>query len=239
MLLKLEEKRFAGGGAVLGNLQLELGEGEFLALLGPSGAGKTTLLRILAGLDTKFSGALEHHGTSPRLGYLFQEARLMPWLTARQNVSLVVDGDTDRASAALESVGLAEAAQRYPHQLSGGMQRRVALARALVGEPQLLLLDEPFVSLDQPNAAELRSQLLAYWQRARPTIVLVSHDLREALTLADRVCFLGGSPAGLVHEVRPSMEHPRDPDGMALRELFERLLVEHPRLLSGELGEGL
>lgn len=238
MLLKLDEKRFADGAAVLGSLRLELSEGEFLALLGPSGAGKTTLLRILAGLDTRFSGRLEHAGDLPRLGYLFQEARLMPWLTARQNVSLVVDEDADRAMAALESVGLAEAAQRYPHQLSGGMQRRVALARALVGEPQLLLLDEPFVSLDRPNAEELRSQLLAYWQRARPTIVLVSHDLREALTLADRLCFLGDSPAGLVHELIPSLEHPRDPDGLALRGILEKLLREHPRLLSGELGPG-
>ncbi len=162
----------------------------------------------------------------------------MPWLTARQNVSLVVDGDAERAMAALERVGLADAAGRYPHQLSGGMQRRVALARALVGEPELLLLDEPFVSLDKPNADELRSQLLAYWQSARPSIVLVSHDLREALTLADRVCFLGGSPAGLVHELRPSLAHPRDPDGDGLRGLLEALLAEHPRLLSGELGPG-
>lgn len=237
--LDVEEKRFGGGDPVLGSLSLALPDGEFIALLGPSGAGKTTLLRMLAGLDEDYRGSLVADGPDPgrtRLGYLFQEARLMPWLTALQNLVLVT-GDEVRARAALASVGLGAVADRYPHQLSGGMQRRVALARAVVCEPRLLLLDEPFVSLDQPNAAALRGQLLEHWRQSRPTVVLVSHDLDEALELADRVVFLGGHPATVVHEEPVTLKRPREARGDALSALRGRLLERHPELLRGQVGD--
>lgn len=235
--LALDEKRFAGAPApVLENLEFALAPGEFVALLGPSGAGKTTILRILAGLDKAFSGRLDGAAQSLRLGYLFQDARLMPWLSAVDNVALVVNGDRDRARAALDAVDLTDAADRYPHQLSGGMQRRAALARAIVHEPQLLLLDEPFVSLDQPAATQLQAQLLGYWERQRPTIVLVSHNLDEAIALADRVLFLGGRPTGLVHEERVELSRPRGERSVEVAALRERLLAVNPQLLAGGMG---
>ena len=236
--LDVEEKRF-GSDAVLGRLSLHLPAGEFIALLGPSGAGKTTLLRMLAGLDEDYRGELvtEDEGAQrPSLGFLFQEARLMPWLTALQNLALVT-GDAERAAEALESVGLVEAANRYPHQLSGGMQRRIALARAVVCAPRLLLLDEPFVSLDQPGAAALRGQLLEHWRQSGPTVVLVSHDLDEALELADRIVFLGGRPATVVHEEPVTLARPRNGCRDALAELRRGLLDRHPELLRGQVGE--
>jgi NitT/TauT family transport system ATP-binding protein len=236
--LEVEEKRF-GSDVVLGRLSLHLPDGEFIALLGPSGAGKTTLLRMLAGLDRDFRGELvtdSEAAQGPACGFLFQEARLMPWLTALKNLALVT-GDEERARAALASVGLAEAADRYPHQLSGGMQRRVALARAVVCEPRLLLLDEPFVSLDQPNAATLRGQLLEHWRQSRPTVVLVSHDLDEALELADRIVFLGGRPATVVHEEPVTLTRPRDSRDATLSGLRRRLLERHPELLRGQVGD--
>ena len=235
--LGVREKRFGvDSPPVLGELRLDVGEGGFTALLGPSGSGKTTILRLLAGLDDEFEGERQTKGAKPRVGFLFQEARLMPWLTALENVALVVAGDRDRAQEALASVSLDDAQKLYPHQLSGGMQRRVALARAIVGRPELLLLDEPFVSLDQPNTQLLQELLLAYWVRERPAIVLVSHDLDEALTLADRVLFLGGSPARVVLDEVVDLDRPRGASSPGVRKCRETLLSAHPGLLSGVLG---
>ena len=160
----------------------------------------------------------------------------MPWMTALQNVALVVDGDRKRAVEALEAVALGEAVDRYPHQLSGGMQRRVALARAIVHRPQVMLLDEPFVSLDRPNAEQLQELLLAYWAEEAPTVVLVSHDLDEALVLADRLVFLGGNPATPVLDEPVGLERPRAPGSTALIARREALLAANPALLSGTLG---
>jgi len=221
---------------ILQDLDLRLEPGEFAALLGPSGAGKTTILRMLAGLDTDFEGERVLDTGEPAIGYLFQEARLMPWLTALQNVALVVDGDRAAAREALAAVGLDDALERYPHQLSGGMQRRVALARAIVHRPRLMLLDEPFVSLDRPNAELLHELLLAYWAEVRPTVVLVSHDLDEALVLADRLLFLGGSPATIVLDEAGDLERPRVGGGSVVAARRQALLEAHPSLLSGAIG---
>ena len=186
---------------VIGRLAFSLGAGELAALVGPSGCGKTTLLRIVAGLDRDFAGevALPAHG---RLGMVFQEPRLLPWRTLEQNVRLVAPQTTEAALDALfGTLGLSAHRNLYPGELSLGLARRTALARALAVEPDLLLLDEPFVSLDQALAARLRDELAELIGRRPITTLLVTHDVEEAIGLADRLLLLSASPARLLAEV--------------------------------------
>ncbi len=201
--LRLSEKNHAGK-AVLGRLNLEIRRGELVCLLGPSGCGKTTLLNLLAGLDRNYRGSLEPSGPGgPRLSYMFQEPRLLPWRTLEQNLRLVAPDAGSRIERVLELVGLTRARHQFPAQLSLGMARRVALARSFIIEPDLLLMDEPFVSLDPPTAEGLRRHL-AVLRREKPdlAILLVTHDIQEALSLADRVLLLGGAPSEVVRELR-------------------------------------
>jgi ABC-type nitrate/sulfonate/bicarbonate transport system ATPase subunit len=243
--VRIRRKTFPGKPAdVLAGLAFDAGAGEFIALVGPSGAGKTTILNLVGGLDRDMEGEILINGqpltdrqTHPvRYGYMFQEPRLMPWLTVEDNVRLVLDGmddSTERARQLLREVELEGNERSFPRQLSGGMQRRVALARAFAVRPMLLLMDEPFISLDAPTAARLREQLLILWEELRPTVLFVTHDLREALSLADRVIFLSGSPARVVKELRIDVPRPRDPYGKAVTDIHTGLLQAHPDLLSG------
>ncbi|WP_025127849.1 ABC transporter ATP-binding protein [Pseudomonas sp. PH1b] len=181
-------RRFAGQ-AVLDGLDLEIAPGEFVALLGSSGSGKTTLLRALAGLEPVDEGQLQ----VPRaLAAVFQEPRLMPWKRVWRNVALGVRGEgvRERSLAALEEVGLGHRLAAWPGTLSGGEAQRVALARALVREPQLLLLDEPFAALDALTRIRMHQLIIRLWQRHTPAVLLVTHDVDEALLLADRVLVL-------------------------------------------------
>jgi len=201
----IQQKSFlaASGGThqVLGELTFSLGAGEVGALVGPSGCGKTTLLRIIAGLDREFEGsvALPAHGT---LGMVFQEPRLLPWRTVEQNVRLAAPAATDASLDALfRTLGLAAHRDHYPGELSLGLARRVALARAFAVEPDLLLLDEPFVSLDHALAVRLREELAELVNRRPVTTLLVTHDVDEAIGLADRLLLLSASPARVIGEV--------------------------------------
>jgi NitT/TauT family transport system ATP-binding protein len=201
--IKQKSFRAASGGKleVLGELTFSLAGGEVAALVGPSGCGKTTLLRIVAGLDRDFDGsvALPAHGT---LGMVFQEPRLLPWRTVEQNVRLAAPRATDAALAALfATLGLDAHRDHYPGELSLGLARRVALARAFAVEPDLLLLDEPFVSLDAALAARLRDELAELVSRRPVTTLLVTHDVDEAIGLADRLLLLSASPARVLAEV--------------------------------------
>ncbi len=210
--------------------------GEFLCIVGPSGCGKTTLLSIIAGLDRDYDGTVACAGPQPRIGFVFQTPRLLPWLTVRENVRLALDPPPKRAGQAeslLADMQLAGHLDSYPSHLSGGQQRRVALARAFVGDPNLLLLDEPFQSLDAPTAQQLRDLLLALWSRRRPTVLFVTHDLREALSLGDRVLFLSAGPARMVLDLPIELPRPRSPDGPAVEALRRRLLDLYPDLLRG------
>lgn len=189
MRVDIRRKALAGREVIAG-LRFEVAEGEVVALVGPSGCGKTTTLRILAGLDGDFEGEVGWSDRRRRaVGTVFQEPRLLPWRTVRQNLALV--GAQDGA-ALLAALGVAEAADRYPGALSLGMARRVALARAFSVAPDLLLLDEPFVSLDPAAAALARELFIRTWQKRRCAAVLVTHDMDEAARLADRILVLSG-----------------------------------------------
>jgi ABC-type nitrate/sulfonate/bicarbonate transport system ATPase subunit len=201
--IKRKSYRTAAGGqlVILGDVSLSVARGEVGALVGPSGCGKTTLLRIVAGLDGDFEGdvLLPGHG---RLGVVFQEPRLLPWRTVEQNLRLAAPLAGDAALDGLfGAFGLTEHRQHYPGELSLGLARRVALARALAVEPELLLLDEPFVSLDAELATRLRAGLAEFVTRRPVTTLLVSHDVDEVIGLADRIFMLSGNPAHVVAEV--------------------------------------
>lgn len=199
---------------VLEDLHLTLGENEFVCLVGPSGCGKTTLLNLIAGLDRDFEGRIDFNlPKSPVLGYVFQEPRLLPWRTVRENLELVLPPGHDPKviTELLEITGLIHFQHAYPQRLSLGMSRRVALARAFAIKPDLLLMDEPFVSLDAATAEKMRRLLQALWQRRPHTVLFVTHDLREAIALADRLVFLTFPPTQADREfVIPVARQARD-----------------------------
>jgi len=232
--VSLKHKRHEGRAAdTLSALEFKLAAGEFAAIVGPSGAGKTTLLKIIAGLDTRFEGRI---GLAPetRLGFVFQEPRLLPWLSVADNLRLVKpDLDDDALEASLLRVGLAGQSRSYPLKLSGGMQRRVALLRAFLIRPELLLLDEPFISLDAPTAESLYTLLLDLRADIHPTTLLVTHDLREALALSDRILFVSKSPARVILDHSVNLPQRRRRDDACVAQAQAALLAEHPELLTG------
>ena len=206
-------KRFTGQGlehTALQEVELSVGEGEILSLVGTSGCGKSTLLRLLCGLERPSDGQVLLHGQavtgpSPQVGMVFQEPRLMPWLTVAENVRLALldlprEEQEERIARVLEKVGLAAFAKALPRQLSGGMAQRVALARALVRRPSVLLLDEPFSALDSFTRLKLQDHLAELWAQERFTLILVTHDVEEAVILSDRVVVLRGHP-GRIHRI--------------------------------------
>jgi len=204
--LHVESKSFhtdRGELPVLGRIDIALGGREIVALVGPSGCGKSTLLRIVGGLDTDFQGALDWRGgVMPHIGTVFQEPRLLPWRTVRQNLLLAQrTANPDLAGALLHALDLVPFSDAFPATLSLGMARRVAIARAFAIAPELVLLDEPFVSLDPAMVARGRKLLLNTW-RARPTaVLLVTHDRAEAASLADRILLLAERPTRVLQEI--------------------------------------
>jgi ABC-type nitrate/sulfonate/bicarbonate transport system ATPase subunit len=203
--LRIDAKSFLSADGtpveVVRELELRLRAGSFGALIGPSGCGKTTILRIAAGLDVDFRGNLRIPGTG-RLGMVFQEPRLLPWRTVEDNIRLALPAhqtDVDLTDL-FETLGLGSHLARYPGELSLGLARRTAIARAFAIRPDFLLLDEPFVSLDEAVASRLRSELMALTARTRVTTLLVTHHLEEAVQLADRLFFLSDRPARIILE---------------------------------------
>jgi NitT/TauT family transport system ATP-binding protein len=240
--IDIDRKRYADRGGrphvALSGLNLRVPAGEFVCVVGPSGCGKSTLLNVVGGLDRDLEGRVSVAGSVPGegIGFMFQEPRLMPWLTVLDNVLLVAGrcvAAQVRARELLTAMELGDVLDAFPGRLSGGMQRRVALARAFVVEPKLLLMDEPFVSLDAPTANRLRAMLVELWQRCRTTVLFVTHDLREALALAQRVIFLSAAPGRVVLDLPVSLPRPRAADDAAVLALQTDLLARHPELLAG------
>lgn len=215
--------RAFGERRILDDLDLEIAPGEFVALIGRSGSGKSTLLRALAGLDRDLAGELAVNGT---VAVAFQEPRLLPWKPVWANVCLGLRADDPRsvADAALAEVDLTERAGAWPLTLSGGEAQRASLARALVREPTLLLLDEPFSALDALTRIAMHRLVLRLWAHHGPAVLLVTHDVDEAIALADRVLVLSGGQIGL--SCRVEAPRPRDRDQPVLVELRNRLLAE-------------
>jgi NitT/TauT family transport system ATP-binding protein len=219
----------------LDNISMEIGAGQFAAIVGPSGCGKSSLLMMMAGLRHPTDGAIECNGrvmTQPdptRIGVVFQDANLYPWLTARENVEfpLTLRGVDKRkrreeALAALELVGLAEFSSKYPRQLSGGMKQRVSIARGLVQDPQILLMDEPFAALDEQSRMTMGDELLHIWSITKKTIVFVTHSLTEAVYLADEVYVMSARPGRLIERHSVNLPRPRTYEMMS-SEVFNRL----------------
>jgi sulfonate transport system ATP-binding protein len=233
-LLVRELRKRYGDLPVLGGIDLEIAPSEIVAVVGPSGCGKSTLLRLAAGLDTRYHGEIRVGdelvcGPHPSVGLVFQEPRLFPWLDVQSNVAFGLrqrDAASQRVRVreALDAVELTAFATALPKELSGGMAQRVALARSLVTEPQVLLLDEPFSSLDAFTRMRLQDHLLAAWERYRPTLVLVTHDLDEAVYLADRVFVLGERPGRVIDVIPVLPSRPRDRRDPALAALRVALL---------------
>lgn len=202
------ESKFLGGDEILKDVSFRLEPGSFTVLTGPSGCGKTTLLRIMAGLDGNWRGHVEG---AEHLAYVFQEPRLLPWRSLLDNILLAAEPaghGVAAATAALTMVGLEGYENAFPGTLSTGMARRAGLARALAVKPEILLMDEPFVSLDETAAGQLRDLTLDLWRRTRPTVLMVTHNLAEAASMADRVLVMSGRPANVVADM--ALDRPQD-----------------------------
>lgn len=229
--VRIQEKRYptADGGQIvaLKGAAFSLEHGSFTCLIGPSGCGKTTLLRILLGLEPDYEGSVSLPSSSTAIGAVFQEPRLLPWRTVEENLRLALPRTDANLSldALLAELDLSDMRSRYPGELSLGLARRAALARALAIEPQILLLDEPFVSLDQTMAQRLRGLLLQLWRNRALTVLMVTHNLREAIQLADRLILLSPRPAHVVGEVtldRPQSGRSESETASLLAELAGR-----------------
>jgi sulfonate transport system ATP-binding protein len=234
-------KRFGGLQPAIADLQFDIEPGSITVLVGATGSGKSTLLRILAGLEVPTSGRIlwEDRGDQS-CGIVFQEPRLMPWLNVHQNVKFGFGPHRTKASDRiaediLEQVGLRAFSRYYPRQLSGGMAQRVAIARALVKNPSLLLLDEPSSALDASTRARLQEHLLQLWASRLLTLFFVTHDIDEAILLADRVFVINGRPGRISHQFAIDLSRPRIRQQRAFHHWKERIL----KAVAAEAGEAL
>jgi NitT/TauT family transport system ATP-binding protein len=235
-------KRFPSPGAgddfvVLHDISLTVDEGKFVSIVGPSGCGKSTLLNVIAGIESYDGGTVTIHpregraAAAPRIAYVFQSPRLLNWLTVENNIRFVLEAQKvprarwrELVAKNLEMVGLAGQERNYPLNLSGGMQQRVAIARALAIEPDILLMDEPFSHLDAITARKMRFDLMDILQRAKPTILFVTHDLSEAVFLSDRIYMMSTKPARIFKRVSIDLPRPRKPEDSTIIDLEKGLV---------------
>lgn len=229
----------------LDNTNLAIKHGEFITVVGASGCGKTTLLRLIAGLERCTSGTITVNGApqvgpSEQVGIVFQDPTLLPWRTVMQNVLLPVEvlkldarKYGGRAKALLETVGLKDFENKYPHELSGGMRQRVAIARALVHDPAMLLMDEPFGALDALTRDQMNLELLDIWSATQKTVLLITHSITESIFLADRVIVMSPRPGRVVEEIAIELPRPR-----TLEMINNEEFGKHVRRIRGLLGAG-
>lgn len=233
--IKINDKTYPSATKpTIAGLKLSLNSNEFICLVGSSGCGKTTLLNIIAGLDNDYDGDIlvgQQH-THPKIGYIFQNPRLLPWRTVRENIELALDGNQspDVIDELLEVMQLTASQHSYPERLSVGMSRRVSIIRAFAIDPEVLLMDEPFVSLDPPTARQVRGLLLKLWQQRPHTVLFVTHDLREAITLADRLIFLSAAPMQVVSEIVVPIARSERSNELAVESFRQQLLANHPEI---------
>jgi len=223
---------------VIESLSLQVSRGSFASLVGPSGCGKSTLLNIIAGIESHDSGEVrimpqEGTDSAARIGYVFQNPRLLNWLSVEDNIKFALDAQSigraywsERVEKYLEMVGLAGQERNFPLKLSGGMQQRVAIARALAIEPDILLMDEPFSHLDEITARKMRVDLMHILEQARPTILFVTHSLREAVFLSEEVYMMSVKPARIFKHLRVDIPRPREPEDPRLFDLEKDLVKE-------------
>ncbi|MGI9952683.1 ABC transporter ATP-binding protein [Moorellaceae bacterium AZ2] len=248
LILRNVSKKYVNGGQelmVLQDLSFNVFPQEFLCILGPSGCGKTTLLRIIAGLEPDYQGTVTLEGepiNGPGLdrGMVFQEHRLLPWLTVTENLEFALQenkngGKRELIRSYVELVGLSGFEDSYPSQLSGGMAQRVAIARALINRPKLLLMDEPFGALDALTRLRMQQEILRIWEKEKTTVILVTHDIEEAVYLGDRIIVLSPRPGTVKRIVEVNIPRPRNRSELQFLQVRQQMYEE----LMEELGRGL
>jgi NitT/TauT family transport system ATP-binding protein len=242
--LRKEYVSAAGRVVALDDIDLRVAPGEFVCIVGPSGCGKSTLLRILAGLDTQSGGtiAVDAAGWPVQNAMVFQESGLFPWMSVATNVGfgLMTRGvpaaeAADRVEAALKLVGLTRFRDHYPHQLSGGMRQRSAIARAFVTDPGMLLMDEPFAALDAQNRTILQAELVRIWEQTGKTVIYVTHSIEEALLLGDRTVIMTAQPGRIKQIIDVPFPHPRNLMTLSASAEFGRMKLDIWRVLEDEV----
>jgi NitT/TauT family transport system ATP-binding protein len=242
----LRKEYSSGPGRVvaLDGVSLRIAPGEFVCIVGPSGCGKSTLLRILAGLDTQTGGTIkvDAPGWAVENAMVFQESGLFPWMSVEANVGfglmtrrVPTDEAARRVDAALKLVGLAKFRKHYPHQLSGGMRQRCAIARAFVTDPGMLLMDEPFAALDAQNRVILQAELVRIWEQTRKTVLYITHSIDEALLLGDRTVIMTAQPGRIKEIVDVPFAHPRNLMTLSASAEFGKLKLDIWRVLEDEV----
>jgi sulfonate transport system ATP-binding protein len=238
-------KTYPNGVRALDGVSLQVDIGEILVIIGGSGCGKSTLLRAVGGLDPPTAGRVILHGhtiTAPheKIGLIFQEPRLLPWLRVADNVGFGLEHlpkaeRNAQVATAVERVGLADKARAWPRELSGGQAQRVAIVRALVPRPEVLLLDEPFSALDAFTRADLQEHLLHLWADSKPTLLMVTHDVEEAIVLADRILVMRPRPGRVYEEIECDLPRPRDSQSAAFDFVKRRVLAALDRSLERDI----
>ena len=233
--INIENKNYQNK-QIISKLKLQIHNGEFISIIGPSGCGKTTLLNIISNLDKEYKGEISlDNKTDLDIGFMFQDSRIIPWLSVFDNIMLVSKekNESDIISL-LSDIGLKDYIYSFPKELSGGMKRRVALVRAFINKPKLLLLDEPFISLDYPTAQSLRGDFIRFYKKYLPTVIFVTHDLKEAISLSNRIVFLDSKPMKVVLDYKKEIDFTSNLESLEIEKHKLEILEKYPLLLSGK-----